>query len=109
MSAEVTLLRRMIFGIDEDRVVWTSRHAGLTANADRFVKIYDAVGALEHRRCRASGHTRRVRALITARHLMRAADVREHADINVLDVRARGAGGNDVLRLASRRAGMTIE
>src|SRR5438105_11154344 len=109
MSAEVTLFRRMIFGIDEDRVVWTSRHAGLTANADRFVKIYDAVGALEHRRCRTSGHTRRMRALITARHLMRATDLRKHADINVLDIGARDADGHDVFRFACGRAGMTTD
>ena len=109
MRAEVTLFGRMIFRIDEDRVVRTSRHAGLTADADRLVKIYNAVCALEHRRGWTSGHTRRVRTLITARYLMRATDLRKHADIDVLDVRARDADGNDVFRLARSRAGMTTD
>ena len=109
MRAEVTLFGRMIFRIDEDRVVRTSRHAGLTADADRLVKIYDAVCALEHRGGWARSHTRRMRALITARHLMRATDLRKHADVNVLDIRARDADGNDVFRLAGGRAGMTTD
>ena len=109
MSAEVTFLRRMIFGIDKDRVVRTSGHAGFAADADRFVKIYDAVGALEHRGGWARGHARRMRALVATRHLMRATDLRKHADINVLDVRARDADGNDVFRLARSGAGMTTD
>ena len=109
MRAEVTLFGRMIFRIDEDRVVRTSRHAGLTADADRLVKIYDAVCALEHRRGWTSGHTRRVRTLITARYLMRATDLRKYADIDVLDVRARDADGNDVFRFACGRAGVTAD
>src|SRR5437660_6090773 len=83
MSAEVALFGRMIFRVDEDSVVRTSGHAGFAADADRFVEIYDAVGALEHRGGGARGHARRMRTLITARHLMSATDLRKHADVNV--------------------------
>ena len=50
-----------------------------------------------------------MRALITARHLMSATDLRKHADVNVLDIRARDADGHDVFRLARSRAGMTTD
>ena len=93
VRAEVTFLGRMIFGIDEDRVVRTGGHAGLAADADRFVEIDDAVRALEHRGRRAGGHARRVRALIAARHLMRAARLWKHADVDMLDVGARDTKG----------------
>src|SRR2546425_5615840 len=109
MRAEVTLLRRMIFGIDKDRVVRTGCHAGLAADADRFVEVDDAVGTLEHRGRRTGSDARRVRTLITARHLMCATNLWKHADINVLDVRARDADRNHVFRLARSRAGMTTD
>jgi len=43
-------------------------------------------------------------ALVTASDLMRAAHIRKHADIDVLDVRARYRQGNKVLRFARGRA-----
>jgi len=48
-----------------------------------------------------------VRALIAARHLMRAAHLRKHADVDVLDVSARDTYGHDIFRLAGSGAGMT--
>ena len=104
MRAEVAFLGRMIFGIDEDRVVRTGGHAGLAADADRFVEVNYAISALEHRRCRARGHTRGMSALIAARHLMRAPHLRKHANIDVLDVCARDADRNYVFRFACGRA-----
>ena len=74
----------MIFGIDKDGVVRAGRHAGFAANADRLVKIDDAVRALEHCRGGTGGNARRVRALITTRHLMRAPHLRKHAHVDVL-------------------------
>src|SRR5438552_2955314 len=109
MGAEVTFFSGMIFGIDKDRVVGTGGHAGFAANADRLIKVDNPVGPLEHRRRRTRSHAGRVRALIAARHLMRAAHLREHADIDVLDVSARYSDRHHVFRLASRGAGMTTD
>ena len=109
MRAEVTFLSRMIFGIDEDRVVRTSRHAGFAADADRFIEIDDAVGALEHRRGRAGGDARRMRALITTRDLVRATRLGKHTDVDVLDVGARDPDRHDVFRLAGGRARVTAD
>src|SRR5437763_16643040 len=100
MRAEVTFLSRMIFGIDEDRVVRARSHAGFTADADRFVEIDDAVRPLEHRGGRTGDDAGRVRALVAARHLVRAAHLWKHTDIDVLDVGARYADRHHVFRLA---------
>jgi len=62
VRAEVALLSRVIFRVDEDRVVWAGSHAGFAADADRFIKVDDAVRPLEHRRGRARAHTGCVRA-----------------------------------------------
>ena len=79
----------MIFGIDEDGIVGASGHAGFATDADRFVKIHDAIGALEHCGGGARGYTGCMRALIAARHLMRATCLRKLADVDVLDVGTR--------------------
>jgi hypothetical protein len=50
-----------------------------------------------------------MRALIAARYLMRAPHLREHTDVDVLDVGARDADGNDVFRFARRSAGVTAD
>ena len=99
----------MIFRVDEDSVVRTGGHAGFAANADRFIKVDDAVRPLKHRRGRARGYTRRVRALIAARYLMRAPHLRKHSDVDVLDVGAGDAYRHDVLGLAGGRARMTTD
>src|SRR5882672_2157076 len=109
VRAEVALLSRMIFGIDKDGVVRTGGHAGFAADADRFVEIDYAVRALEHRRRGTSRDARRVRALITARHLVRAAHLGKHAYVDVLDIGPRDADGHDVFRLARRRARVTTD
>ena len=109
MRAEVALLGRVIFRINKDRVVRTRRHAGFAADADRFIKIYDAVRALEHRGRWASGHARRMRTLVATRYLMRPTHLRKHTDIDVLDVSARNANRHDIFRLARRRAGMATD
>lgn len=46
-------------------------------------------------------------ALIAARYLVRAPDLRKGADIDVLDVSAGDADGNDIFRLAGGGAGVT--
>src|SRR2546430_12086491 len=109
MRAEVTFLRRMVFGIDEDRVVRTGRHAGFTPDADRFIEIDDTVRALEHRGRRTGDDARGVRALIATRHLMRATHLGKYTNVNVLDVGARHTHGNNVFRLAGSRARMAAD
>ena len=109
MRAEVTFLSRMILRIDENGIVRTSGHAGFAADADRFIEIDDAVRPLEHRRGGTGCDTGRVRALITARHLVRAARLRKDADIDVLHISTRDTERNDVFRFARGGAGMTAD
>ena len=107
MRAEVTFFRGMIFGVDEDRVVRTSSHAGFAADADRFIEIDDTVRALEHRGRRTCVDAWCVRALIAARDLVRAANLWEDTDIDVLDIGTRHANWHDVFRLTGSRACVT--
>ena len=109
MRAEITFLGGMVFGIDEDRVVRTSSHAGFAADADRFIEIDYAVGALEHRSGRAGDDAGRVRALIATGHLVRATHLWKHTDIDVLDVGARHPDGHHVFRLAGSRTRMAAD
>ena len=48
-------------------------------------------------------------ALIAARYLVRAPDLRKVADIDVLDVSTRDADGNDIFRFAGGGAGVTTD
>ena len=43
VRAEVTFLGRVIFGVDEDRIVGTGRDASFATDADRFVEIDNTV------------------------------------------------------------------
>ena len=99
----------MIFGIDKDRIVRASSHTGLAPDADRFVKIDDAVSPFEHCCGGAGGDARRVRALITAGYLVGAPRLREDTHVDVLDVSSRHPDGNDILRLARGRARVTSD
>lgn len=99
----------MVLGVNEDCVIRTGRHASFAADADRFVEIDDAVRAFEHRGGRTGYDAGRVRALITARDLVRASRLWKHADVDVLDVGARDADGYDVFRLARCRARVTAD
>ena len=100
VRAEVTFLSRVIFGIDEDGVIRARRHASFTADADRFVEIDDAVGALEHGSCRTRGNTGCVGALVAASHLMCTTNLRKNADVDVFDISARNRKRNKIFRLA---------
>ena len=96
----------MIFGVDEDCVVRAGSHAGFASDADRFIEINNAVRALEHRGGRTRGDARCVRALITTRHLVRAARLRKDANIDMLNVGSRHRQWYQIFRLARRGAGM---
>src|SRR5229473_1057145 len=109
MRAEVTLFSRMVFRVDEDCVVRTGSHTGLTADANRFIKIDDAVSTLEHCGRRARGDARCVRTLVAARYLMSAAHLWKHAHVDMLDVGASDANRHDILGLAGGRARMTTD
>src|SRR6185312_2771046 len=107
MRTEITFLGGVVFGIDEDRVVRTSCHAGFAANADRFIEVYDSVWAFEHRRRGTCRHTRCMSALITASYLVRATGLRKLANVNVLDICTSHRQRHDVLRLAGSRTRVT--
>src|SRR5439155_23630794 len=109
MRAEVALLRRVIFRVDEDRVVGTGGDAGLAADADVLVEIDDAIGAAVHGRGWTSGDTGRVIALVAAGDLKGAAGGGELSDVDVLDVSAIHAERNGILRLTSSAAGVTAD
>jgi len=109
MRAEVTFLGGVIFRINEDGIVGASSHAGLATNADRFVKIDDAVSALEHCRSRTGDDTRRVGALIAPGHLVCTPRLRKHSDIYMFDVGSSHADGHDVFRFAGGRARVTAD
>jgi hypothetical protein len=106
VRAEVALLGRVIFGVDEDRVVGTGRHAGLATDADPFVEVDDAVGPPVHGRGGAGGDTGRVLALVAARHLKGPTGLRKRTHVDVFDVGSVHAQRNVVLGLAGRAAGM---
>src|SRR5215472_16156799 len=99
----------MIFRIDEDRIVRTSRHTGFAANADRFIKVHDPVRTLEHGGSWTGHHARRMGALITAGHLVRPTDLGKDTNINVLDVGASNANGDDIFGLAGRGTRVTAD
>ena len=109
MSAEVTFLSGMIVGVDEDGIVGTSRHTCFAADADRFIEIHNAVGALEHRGGRTSGHTRRVRALVAPGDLMRSPCLRKDTYVDVFDVGARDANRHDIFRFTGGGAGVAAD
>ena len=69
VSAEVALLSRVVFRINEDRVVWTSCDTCLTPYTDRLIKIHNTVSPPKHRRCWTSFYAGRVIALVTPRNL----------------------------------------
>jgi hypothetical protein len=99
----------MIFRIDEDGVVGTCSHAGFATDTNRFVEIDDAVGAFEHCRRRASRDAGRMRALIAARHLVRATHGGKHTNVNVLYVSSRNRKRYQVFRFAGGGARVTAD
>ena len=97
----------MVFGVDEDRIVRTSCHASFAPYANRFIKVNDAIGPLEHCGGRTSCDAGSMRALIATRHLMCSSSVWKLAYIDVLDVGASNRERNFIFGLARRRARMT--
>src|SRR5712692_7243154 len=109
MRAEVALFRRVVFRVDEDRVVGAGGDTGFAADADVLVEIDDAIGAAVHGRGGTSGDTGRVITLVAAGDLKGAASGRELSDVDVLDVGAIHAEGDGVLRLTGSAAGVTAD
>jgi hypothetical protein len=106
VRAQVAFLGRVVFGVDEDRVVGACGDAGLAADADRLVEVDDAVRPPVHRLGRAGGGAGRVRALVAPGHLERSADLREGPDLGRLDVGPGHPERDLVLALARRGARM---
>jgi hypothetical protein len=96
----------VILGIDEDCIVWTRRHARFAADADRFVKVDDAISSFEHCGGRAGSHTWRVCALIATSNLMRPSHLWKHTDVNMFYIGSGNRDRNNVFRLAGSCAGM---
>lgn len=109
VRTEVTFLSRVIFGIDKNGVIGTGGHAGFAADADRFIKVYNAIGALKHRGGWAGGYARRVRALIAASNLVGATHHGKDTHVNVLNVSPGDADRHDIFGLARGRAGMATD
>jgi hypothetical protein len=99
----------VIFRIDKDGVVRAGSHARLAADTDRFIKIDNPVGTLEHRGGRTGSNAWRMSALIAARYLMRPARLRKNTDVDVFDVSPRDGKRDNVFRLARGGAGMASD
>ncbi len=97
MCAKVALLRRVIFRIDEDSIVRTSGYAGLAADANRFVKIDDAIRAFEHCRRGAGNYTWCASALVATRNLMHPTHLWKDSDVDVLYVSSSHRQGHKIL------------
>ena len=99
----------MIFRVDEDRIVGACCHAGLAADANRLVEVYDAIRALEHCGGGARDDARGMRALVTARDLVSASRVGKLAYVNMLDVSARDRERDFILGLTGSGARVTSD
>lgn len=109
MCTEVALLGGMVFWIDEYRIVRAGCHACFAADANRFIKIDDAIRPLEHRGCRTRRDTRSMSALVASGYLMRAPNLRKYTYVDMFDIRARNRQRYKVLRLTGRGTGMTAD
>lgn len=109
MRAKITLLSRMVFGIDKDRIVRARGHAGFATDADGFVEIDYPISALKHGRGGTSGDAWRMCALIAPGDLVRAPRLRKLAYVNMLDVRASDRQRYVVLGLTCSGAGVTAD
>ena len=99
----------MVFGINEDRVVRTRSHAGFASDTDRLVEIDYAIGTSEHSRSRTGRDARRVRTLVASCDLMRTPGLREHTNIDMLDIRTGDREWDIVLGLTGSRARVTAD
>src|SRR6267142_4389631 len=99
MGAEVALLRRMIFRINEDCIVRTRSHAGLAANTNRLVKIDNAIRAFEHCGRGASNYAGSMGALVATRNLVSSSHLRKDTDVDMFDVGAGHGKRNKIFRL----------
>jgi hypothetical protein len=97
------------FRVEIDRVIGTGLHAGFTSDANARVKFDDAIITLIHRSHGTDAHTRRVGAMITARHLKAAAHIGIRARFNILDPRAIYTKWHLILRLARGTARVTSD
>ena len=100
MRAEVALLGGVRVWIDVERVIRTSLHARLAADAPPAVEVHDAVIEPEQRRHRTDRDARCVLAVIAAKNGEEAPGVGVLAFFDLLHPRSKGTEGNVVFRLA---------
>lgn len=106
MSAEVAFLGRVVFRVNEDRIVRTRGHTRFAADANRLVEIDNTVSAFEHCCRRASRYAGRMSTLVAPRNLMRTPRLRECSDFYVLNVGAGHRQWNKILGFTRSCAGM---
>ena len=88
MRAEIALLGRVVFGVDEDRVVRAGCNTGFAANTDGLVEIHNAVGPGVHGRGRTGVGTGCVLTLIAPRDLKSPPGVGKGAHVGVFHIGA---------------------
>jgi hypothetical protein len=109
MRAEVAFRRRVVIGVDVERIVGTGLHAALAADAARVVEVHDAIVAAEQRRGRADFNARSRIAVIAPQHCKMTAGVGKAALFHVLDPGAENAYRDFVLLFTCNRAGMAAD
>ena len=107
MGTESAFCCGVRFGVKIDRVVGAGLHAGLASDANGRVELDNAIIPLIHSSDGTDTHTRRVDAVITARHLEVAAHIGERSRFNILDPRTVHTKRHLILGFARGGTGVT--
>ena len=97
MRTKITLLGRVVFGIDKDGIVRTGCNTGFAANTDGFVEIHNAVRPGVHGRGRTGVGAGCVLTLIAAGDLKSPSRVWEGAHVGIFHIGAIDRKRNVVL------------
>ena len=109
VRAQVALLRRVVLGVDEDRVIRARGDARLAADADLLVEVDDPVLAAVHGLRGTGVDAGSVCALVAASHLESPPDLRERPDVHGFDVGPGDSERDFVLALARRSTGVAAD
>jgi hypothetical protein len=108
-GVEVAFSSGITIGIDVERVIWTSLHAGLTADAALVVKIHNPVGSAKKRDGGTNFNARSVIAMIAAEHREVSSRIWVAALFDILHPCAIHAHRDVMLFFARHRAGVTAD
>src|SRR4029450_11303565 len=106
-GVEIAFSRGITIGIDVERVVGTSLHTGLTADAALVVKVDDAVGSAKKGDGRANFYAGSVIAMIAAEHREVPAGIWVTALFDIIHPWWIDAHVGVCLLFAGHRAGVT--